>query len=156
MTFLLMMVTFTAWAQLPIDKNTGLFSYQEVVDQTGSQAELYARAREWFVNTYKDANKVIQLDDPKSGQLIGKGKFTVYLSMNNRFVQHTVTIEVKENKYRYTITNLILDWGDGIHTEPFESVQKMYHKKLYTYTHVQVREIIASFKSQMATKKTDW
>lgn len=156
LSILLMLVTVTSRAQLPLDPDTQKFTYAEVIEEPGTKADLYARAREWFVHAYKSADDVIQLDDKENGQIIGKGKFSVYLSMNTRYVRHTVTIEIKDNKYRYIITSFILDWGNGIATEPFETVQKMYHKKLYTATAEAVPDIIAGLKKQMATQKADW
>lgn len=151
-----MFVTVTGWAQLPKDETTGLFTYQEVIDQPGTPEELYTRAREWFVHAYKDANKVIQLDDKANSTIIGKGKYMVYLSMNNRFIQHTITIEAKENRYRYTITNFILDWGNGVATVPLESLQKMYQAKAYNSAAEQSRDLINSLKAGMAREKADW
>jgi hypothetical protein len=152
----LCLITGSAFAQLPIDADTRKFTYSEVVEISGSQAELYARAREWFVHAYTNADDVIQMDEKESGQIIGKGKFSVYLSMNTRYIRHTVTIQVKDNKYRYTITNFVLDWGNGVATEPFETLQKMYQKKAYSAAAETVPSIVQSLKKAMATQKEDW
>jgi hypothetical protein len=148
-TTALMLVVIVASAQLKTE-------YQEVVDQPGNQEQLHARAREWFITAYADVNKSVQMDDPQSGQFIGKGLFSVYLSMNTRYVHYNITIEAKDNKYRYSINSLILDWGNGVATSPFDQVQKMYHKKLSEQSEAKIQEIIKSLKAFMATEKSDW
>lgn len=58
--------------------------------------ELYQRAKHWFVNRFKDAQEVIQLDDPANGTIIGKGYFG-----NGLFF--TMEIACKEGRYRYNL-----------------------------------------------------
>lgn len=101
---------------LPIDAE-GKLTYQGVVkvDSTMKKAELYRKAREWFVNMSADSKQVLQLDDKAEGQLIGKGsrKYSIqmrgaygiafYESIPNKF---TVKIESKDGKYRYKIYDI--------------------------------------------------
>lgn len=48
--------------------------YTEVVNANGkSSDQLYSTAREWFAESFKSANNVLQMDDPVAGKLIGKG-----------------------------------------------------------------------------------
>jgi hypothetical protein len=155
-TLAFLLATIQGLAQLPIDPETKKFTYTEVIEQSGLQKDLYLRAREWFVHAYQNADDVIQMDEKESGRIIGKGKSSIYLSMNTRYIRHTVTIDIKDNKYRYIITNFVLDWGNGVATEPFETLQKMYQKKAYTKTAEIVPDIIASLKKAMSTNKNDW
>lgn len=66
--------------------------------------ELYNRAKLWFVNTFKDARSVLELDDREGGILQGTG----YYSMNSRIgkLWSTTQIEIKEGRFRYTLKNL--------------------------------------------------
>lgn len=43
------------------------------VDTITSAEVLRATARKWFVDTYKDANEVIQMDDAATNTIVGKG-----------------------------------------------------------------------------------
>jgi len=99
-------------APAPIDAKTGLITYEGVVAVPGvTQAALYARANAWIANTYRSANAVIEMQNKEAGQLIAKGLVPVTirsLGMANDggVVRHTLTIYVKDNKYKYVLTGL--------------------------------------------------
>lgn len=105
-------------AGLPVDPQTHLITYQGVVEVPGvSKADLYTRANAWVANTYRSANAVIQMQDKEAGQLIVKGltRVTVRsLGMNADagVVRHTLTIYVKDGRYKYVLTGLTHD-GTG-------------------------------------------
>lgn len=95
----------------------------EVVTASGvEKATLYSNALTFFAETFKSANDVIQMKDPASGKIIGKG------FLKDRKI--TITIEVKDEKFRYQIT-----------TEPYienkeirlENVNKLGSLKGETY-----------------------
>jgi hypothetical protein len=90
-----------------LPKVDGKIIYTGVVDVPNtSKDELFDRAKIWFVNSYRSANDVLQLDDKANGRLIGKGYFEQYDRTLNVSVYHTISIYVKDNKYKYEITNL--------------------------------------------------
>lgn len=100
----LLIVGFTSvQAQTPI-------SYSEVVQVEGVPKEdLYQRAREWFTDTFRSSNDVIQLDDKENGQIVGKGLFK-YVQRYGIFVwdctiRFTVSVAVKDGRYRYEIND---------------------------------------------------
>lgn len=66
------------------------------VDSTTTKETLYSNALSFFATTFKSAQNVIQMQDPESGKVIGKG-----LLSNGRKV--TITIACKEGKYKYDI-----------------------------------------------------
>ena len=88
-------------------------TYTEVikVDSNVSSKELYIRARTWFAETYRSAKDVIQMDDKESGILVGKGNFkytsSVFMGSEGTkgWVRYTITISVKDGRYKYEITN---------------------------------------------------
>jgi len=51
-------------------------AFYEVVDSSvsGSKQELQVKAKMWMANAFKDAKKVIQLDDKDAGEVLGKRK----------------------------------------------------------------------------------
>ncbi|MCO5268734.1 MAG: DUF4468 domain-containing protein [Brumimicrobium sp.] len=65
-----------------------------------NKANLYSNALSFFANNFKSANDVIQMKDETSGKVIGKG--IVKNGNANRNIK--IAIDVKDNKYRYTIT----------------------------------------------------
>lgn len=95
--------------------------YSEVVQVEGKNlSELYTSAREWFALTFKSANDVIQMDDPVSGKLIGKGSTHVsenYISGKGLmavpiamewYPNFTIKVEVREGRYKCDITDITI------------------------------------------------
>lgn len=93
------------WWSVEIPRNSaGRYEVVGVVQAPGiSKADLYTRAKLWFVNNYKDAKEVLEMDDKESGLLQGTG-FTQMNTINAQ-MWHTVQVEIKDNKFRYTIRN---------------------------------------------------
>ena len=99
---------------LPTDSATQKITYQGVVQVPGvSQLELYSRAREWFAATFGSSKAVLEMDDRESGKLIGRayaqfefsGGFGPTLPWA---MWRTIKVEMKEGRYRYTVTNFVL------------------------------------------------
>jgi hypothetical protein len=105
---------------LPIDSATGKIFYKGVVNvDSVSKQELYLRAREWFVNSFKQSNSVIQMDDKESGTIIGKGNTSISVnsmfgSVEYGFIRFTVSVYIKDGKYKYSFTDFKQqDWRVG-------------------------------------------
>lgn len=104
---------------LPIDAATHRISYQGVVQVPGaSQAELYRRARAWVGQAYTQQNADITRDDPAAGELQLHGDQLVqkYQDFNGvprgtyaGVVRHTLTVYVKDNRYKYVLTDFVHD-----------------------------------------------
>ena len=99
--------------KLPIDSNTNKITYSEVVtvDSLTSKQELYSRAREWFAKTYNSSKEVLQMEEKESGKILGKALIQVYYKMlgmdhEHGYINYTITIAVKDGKYKYEITDL--------------------------------------------------
>lgn len=92
------------------------------VDSTITKNELYNRAKLWFTNTFKDANKVLQVQDEERGQLVGKGKMkyntTIFAGSGTTsgYIGYTVNLFVKDGRYKYEITDFI---HEGSSNTPF-------------------------------------
>nr|WP_320118929.1 DUF4468 domain-containing protein [uncultured Marinifilum sp.] len=102
---------------LPLD-STGNVVFREVVNCNISKNTLYPNAQEWIAKTFGDYKKVIQFEDEANGKLILKGTCDVkhfveaHIAgmhiINRESIQFTLTIECKENKYRYTMDNIVV------------------------------------------------
>ncbi|GAB3638661.1 hypothetical protein GCM10027422_42510 [Hymenobacter arcticus] len=102
--------------KLPIDPRTQLITYQAVVPVPGiSQADLYARATAWVAKTYTSGNAVLEQQDSAAGQLVVQGELPalvynmyagVLRSSYAGVVRHTLTIYVKDGRYKYILSNL--------------------------------------------------
>lgn len=102
--------------KLPIDPRTQLITYEGVVPVPGvSQADLYARATAWVAKAYPSNNAVLEQQDAATGQLVVQGELPavvynlyagVLRSSYAGVVRHTLTIYVKDGRYKYVLSNL--------------------------------------------------
>lgn len=81
-------------------------------------SELYARAKRWFVDTYKDAGSVLEMEDPVTSTLVGNGSMpystSVFMNSVNRAgsIHYTIEVNCKDGRYRCAVRNVIhtSDW----------------------------------------------
>lgn len=103
---------YNSFPDMPIDENTKLVTYKEVVREKGSQDELYERALKWAKKYFPNPLVTIQKEDKIGGTLVcnpnikittlGKDGKTAVLA---GYVYYTFTIEVKDGRYRYIMTD---------------------------------------------------
>lgn len=75
-------------------------SIQEVVEVNNlDKTKLFSNALSFFANNFVSANDVIQIKDEPSGKIIGKG----IIKNGNDSRKIKISIDIKDNKYRYTI-----------------------------------------------------
>ena len=152
----------------------GKVYYSEVVQiDSTDKSKLYTKAKKWFVDQYKSAKDVIQLDDKENGEIIGKGYFETqwqanFMTMQKVNVWHTVKVSVKDNKYRYEISNFELKWhtapskySSGGNTEvlieDFWKNRESNAKKYFAKVDTEVKSIISSLERFMkAPIGDDW
>ena len=103
----------TDFPDMPIDENTNLVSYREVRQMAGSSEVLYERALKWANKYYKNPMAVIKKSDKQSGIIECVSNIPIYTldkdgktRVNAGYVYYPLTIEARENRYRFTITNL--------------------------------------------------
>lgn len=102
-------------------------TYSEVIQVDGvSKDELFSRAKLFFVNTYNNATKVIQNEDKDSGIIAGKaitsdniiiGKFSGS-GATDAPATYTITLAVKDGRYKYTITDIVQEKLGLLTTSP--------------------------------------
>lgn len=171
--FILLAGLTTANAQTPI-------SYSEVVQVEGAtKDELYQRAKNWFVDTFRSANDVIQLDDKENGQIVGKGNFSysqkvTWAAVANNTIRFTAAITIKDGRYKYEFSNFEHSMAVpgtplnlGLITDA-EPIRKGFPKKTIEKIYVEAVQEIAdnvaslsvSLKSAMASptqaQSNDW
>jgi hypothetical protein len=106
--------TDTPNSQLPIDPDSKLIMYREVVTQEGGKDILYDRGASWFSSFYKSPTSVLKIQDKVNGKIEGSGRFLIYFTDDQQTVRQAGTIvyeiklELKDNKYRYTLTDFNL------------------------------------------------
>ena len=175
-TFLVVIVLssgLTAWGQktvynsfpdMTIDENTKLVTYKGVVNQQGSSEELYERALKWANKYFSNPTVVIQKADKikttlvcvsniKISTLANDGKTSVLAG----FVYYTFTIETRENRYRYTITDLYKKETSQFPIEKwFDTTKPEWTPARYDHLHQidqAVKKLIADLEEGMQPEK---
>ena len=142
----------------PVDKDTQLLSYNEVVQQPGTADELYIRAIEWLNTYYKNPADVCKIRNRESGVIEIAHRFEIYNEVDGarliaEIVRYSLKIEFKPGRYRYVISELErkqssrypverwLDKSDKTYSPMFEG----YLKQMDT----QIKDLIVSLKEGM-------
>lgn len=103
------------YCELPLDLETSRFIYRQNRDTNATQSNLFKKAELIARSLCQNPEKQMLLVDSSSGKVVFTR--TVELSAGNTMngfkkmgkCTFRVTIESKENKYRYTITDFIMD-----------------------------------------------
>lgn len=97
-----------------IDPNSKLITYQEVVQEPGTKDELFNRSIYWLNSFYKNPVEVTKVRDQASGIVKGQHVIRIYdidengNTINAGTVLYSFKIELKDDRYRYTIDNFLL------------------------------------------------
>jgi hypothetical protein len=157
----------TNLSALPIDPDTKLITYKEVVTVTGTQSELFNRAIEWINKQYKNPADVTKVRNPSTGIIdiiyrIELTKDEKGVTRAAGIVDYSMKIELKEGRYRYTITNFnskdasrqpIEQWMNKA-DKAYNPLWDSYLNQIDEYTH----KLIEGLKTGMlppAPKKVD-
>lgn len=119
--FFVLFTPFRAVAQdFKLPEKDGLIIYEEVVslDTSFTKDKIYYAVRNWVVKSFRSANSVIQNSDKELGNITAKGIFKVDAgrmlgvsqTINGNF---TITIDIKEGKYRYRISDMSQELTKG-------------------------------------------
>jgi hypothetical protein len=98
-------------SQVPIDPDTKLITYKEVVTQDGTKDVLFERGMSWMRYYYPNPNSVANVMDKANGKIEGIGRLRVYYfdkDSNRRdggIITYALKLEFKENRYRYTLSD---------------------------------------------------
>ncbi len=95
---------------VPVDPDTKLITYKEVVNVAGNPNELFIRAIEWINTQYKNPADATKVRNPATGliEIIHRIELTALdkgVTHPAGVVDYSMKLEMKEGRYRYTITN---------------------------------------------------
>ncbi len=99
---------------IPVDEETNTVKFQEVIEEEGDKYELFKRSIYWLNDTYKDPVRVTSIRDKETGKIVGRHRFRIYYWDRDSIkhiagmINYTFTVEMKDQRYRYTIDEIIL------------------------------------------------
>ncbi len=123
---------------IKVDSND-MVKYEEVIPSELNKVQLYNNAKLFVVKEFSDPKSVVQIDDKENGKIVIKAV------MNSNFNEKGILgfkfdiwtdfifqIDIKDNKYRYRISNLFVDFsGDAVkESAPLEVVIHKAEKKV--------------------------
>jgi hypothetical protein len=153
--------------KMPVDPDTKLITYKEVITVAGAPSELFNRAIEWTNKQFKNPVDATKVRDQASGviEIVHRIEITRIeqgATLLAGRVDYSMKLELKEGRFRYTITNFnmkdmsrqplerYMDKKDQSYTPAWDD----YLKQVDDYT----RKMIESLKQGMqppAAKKPD-
>ncbi len=101
--------------EFPMDSEGKTIEYKGIIELSGvTKSELYKRGYNWIKSYYVNPTQVIQTADSVSGKIEGKAQFATSKILKNGvkaqadMVKYNITLDIKDGKYRYTITRINL------------------------------------------------
>ncbi len=106
----------TVGMNLPVKDGQVIYTAVVLVDGK-TKNDLYQNAQQWFMDYFSSQKNVIQADDREDGLVFGRGilyfSTTYTLSYINWASHITFKIECKDNKYRYSFYNMVINNYDS-------------------------------------------
>lgn len=100
------------YPNVPIDEETGLVTYKEVVQQANATPqELYDRAMLWVKKYFKNTTEVVKSSDREKGIIQLRSSVRIHVLKEDgskvfkNIVYYNMKIECRPGRYRYTITD---------------------------------------------------
>jgi hypothetical protein len=152
---ILLFSPFICYSQnLEIDEESGKYTKQEVIDiENLSKDDLFNKTIEWITLNYNSVDDVIQLKNKELGKIIVKGNFSCSMYMKQGWINHTLVLDFKDNKFRYKYTDFSY-YSSGSGEMPFEK-SMMSKKKMLKTTEEKIDNSILNLKEHLIKNKDD-
>lgn len=115
--------TFSQESAYPVDEESGLITYKEVVEVEGDRESFFNRGIGWINKYYPNPVDVTKTRDPESGLIKGLHRFKIKNTDEDGnqtdagVVQYEFLLEFKEGRYRYTLTDFVLRQASKVPAE---------------------------------------
>lgn len=148
--------------------------FSEVIQVEGMAAkDIYNTAKRWFVSTFKDANSVIQVDNPSDGILTAKGNIpfeykNLTWASSSGCVWFIIDIKVKDGRFKMTVSDFshesyaakfAKEWSLGMIYNAYLPDYKHQHKKIWDKVEPMCVEefpvLVSSIKDFMKNNKVE-
>lgn len=134
------------------DPDTGKYTRKGIVEiDSISKDRLFSGAVEWIALNYRSAKDVVQFSSKEDGKLICKATFLVTIFMQEAWIHHTMILEFKDNKFRYTFTDFVC-YTVLSGNEPFDEPM-MGRKKTMAITEEKVELTVLSLQAFLKSVK---
>ena len=155
---------------LPIDDVTKLITYQEVVQEEGDKESFFNRAIGWINEYYPNPVDVTKTRDPQTGKIEGLHRFKIKntdaegLVTDAGVIQYEFTLEFKEGRYRYIMTNFVFKQNSRIPVEKWMNKNDpqynmnwdSYLQQTDDFARSWIESLKAGMKPKPAAKDDEW
>ena len=161
----------TISSQLPYVDEKVVFNSINVAPSS-TQQQIYAAAKKWIVDNFKNSKAVIQTEDIATGQILGKGIISVPFEMKGKSHYYdlslSIQIDCKPEKFRIRFYNLILVSIPSVNQaklnipiEEMDSMTKKQNKDTQRWdevkknTNKKMSALVTTFGKTIALSKSD-
>ncbi|MEI6434479.1 MAG: DUF4468 domain-containing protein [Bacteroidota bacterium] len=159
-----------AATNLPIDPDTKKIMYRAVVEEPGTPVYLYDKAIGWFGYYYLTPQSVYSVQDKVNGKIEGFGRMKIYyqdeqagIRRDAGQISYQIKLELKENKYRFTLTDFNLKGASRFPIEKWmNKSDQAYNTNWDSYLYqvdTTMQRLISTLKEKMkptVIKKDEW
>lgn len=157
-------------SRFPIDQETGLITYQGVVNEEGNREQFFNRAIGWINEYYPNPVDVTKTRDPETGIIKGLHRFKIQSTdaegnqLDAGVVQYEFALEFKEGRYRYTLTDFVLKDQSRIPVEKWLDKKDLQYSpdwdgfldQLNDFSHEWIKSLKEGMKPKGKIKDDEW
>jgi hypothetical protein len=151
---------------IPVDEESGLITYQEVVEEEGDKESFFTSAVGWINSFYANPVNVTKTRDPESGVIKGLHRFRLKdigedgVQTDAGTVQYRFSLEFREGRYRYTLTEFVLRQSSKIPTEKWlnksDPQSKSYLKQLDEFAQSWIASLKKGMLPEVEVEEDEW
>jgi hypothetical protein len=164
--FLINGMTCAQNASIPVDDETGLITYQGVVEEKGDRESFFNSAVGWINKYYANPVDVTKTRDPESGVIKGLHRMRLKNTLDDGTqvdagtVQYRFILEFKEGRYRYTLTEFELRQASKVPCETWlnssDPLSKSYLKQLDDFAQSWIASLKEGMMPEVEKKADEW
>ncbi len=153
-------------AGIPVDEESGLITYQEVVEEVGDRESFFNRSISWINGYFANPVDATKTRDPESGLIKGLYRFRIKNTLDDGTevdagtVQYNFILEFKEGRYRYTLTEFVLRQASKYPCENWlnstDPQAKSYLKQLDEFAQGWISSLKEGMMPEPEKKADDW
>ncbi len=143
---------------IPVDSETNKVKFQGIVEEEGTKYELFKRSIYWLNKTYKDPVRVTSIRDKETGKIVGRHRFRLYywdrdsIKHIGGMINYTFTVEMKDNRYRYTIDEIILKSKTNIPVEKWLNKDDPAYDYRWDQYLIQIKDFVNNWSNNLEEK----
>lgn len=168
-SLLFLIIPFWSFAQeaaIPVDDDTGLITYQDVVTEEGDKEAFFNRAISWINEYYTNPVDVTKTRNPETGLIKGLHRIRLKdvsadgVQTDAGTVQYRFTLEFKEGRYRYTMDEFVLRQASKIPAENWlnksDPQSKSYLQQIDEFAQDWISSLKAGMKPEVDKGDDEW